>query len=146
MPAACYAGSDGEKFYQYTMIEETSRKRFIHSYRENSDYSTGDFVKRVITWFSYAPSTIQTDHGGEFTNSKKHKKSIFPTDSVAASISNTRGFDQGLHGTTTRWSAVTAAVRKSSTITCGFTPTKNLQTQMKRYLYHSNNIPMSVLG
>ena len=34
VPSACYAGEDGEKFYQYTMLEEASRKRFIYAYRE----------------------------------------------------------------------------------------------------------------
>ena len=29
VPTVCYVGSDGEKFYQYTMIEEASRERYI---------------------------------------------------------------------------------------------------------------------
>ena len=40
VPSACYAGEDGEKFYQYTMLEEASRKRFIYAYRETGGYST----------------------------------------------------------------------------------------------------------
>ena len=32
VPTACYAGTDDEKFYQYTMIEEASRERFIYAY------------------------------------------------------------------------------------------------------------------
>ena len=31
VPAACYVGTDGEKFYQYTMIEEASRERFLYA-------------------------------------------------------------------------------------------------------------------
>ena len=27
VPKACYAGADGEMFYQYTMIDEASRER-----------------------------------------------------------------------------------------------------------------------
>ena len=48
VPIACYVGTDGEKFYQYTMIEEASRERFIYAYKENSSYSTVDFVQRAI--------------------------------------------------------------------------------------------------
>ena len=29
VPKDCYVGSDGETFYQYTVIDETSRERFI---------------------------------------------------------------------------------------------------------------------
>ena len=65
VPAACYSGKDGEKFYQYTMIDEASRERFIHPYREQSGYSSVDFAKRAIAYFGYAPETIQTDNGSE---------------------------------------------------------------------------------
>lgn len=58
---ACYSGNDDEKFYQYTMIEEASRKRFIYPYKEQNGYSTVDFVKRAITFFGYVPKIIQTD-------------------------------------------------------------------------------------
>ena len=51
MPAACYVGSDGEKFYQYTMIEEESRERYIYACKEASSYSTVDFVQRAILYF-----------------------------------------------------------------------------------------------
>ena len=85
VPSACYAGEDGEKFYQYTMLEEASRKRFIYAYRETGGYSTCDFVKRAIIWFGYAPDTIQTDNGGEFTHTKKTKR-IHPFDSLCAEL------------------------------------------------------------
>ena len=48
VPIVCYVGTDGEKFYQYTMIEEATRERFIYAYKENSSYSTVDFVQRAI--------------------------------------------------------------------------------------------------
>lgn len=32
VPKTCYAGTDGEKFFQYTMIDEASRERFIYAY------------------------------------------------------------------------------------------------------------------
>ena len=70
VPYVCYFGTDGKKFYQYTMLEEASRKRFIYAYKENSSYSTIDFVQRAIIFFEYAPETIQTDHGGEFAHTE----------------------------------------------------------------------------
>ena len=49
VPKICYAGKDGEAFFQYTMLEEASRKRFIYAYKEQSSFSTVDFMKRAIT-------------------------------------------------------------------------------------------------
>lgn len=53
----------GEKFYQYTIIDEASRERFIYPYKEQSSYSTVDCVKHAIVYFGYKPITIQTDNG-----------------------------------------------------------------------------------
>ena len=68
VPAACCFGNDGEKFYQYTIIDEADRERFIYHYREQSVYSTVDFVKRAILSFGYASEIISTDNGSEFCN------------------------------------------------------------------------------
>ena len=74
VPSACYVGEIPDKFYQYTMIDEASRERFIYPYREQSSYSTIDFVKRAINYFRYSPETIQTDNGFEFTYPRDYKR------------------------------------------------------------------------
>ena len=56
------------------MIDEASRERFIYPYREQSSYSTIDFVKRAINYFRYSPETIQTDNGFEFTYPRDYKR------------------------------------------------------------------------
>lgn len=75
VPVSCYIGKmihyDDNKYYQYTMIDEATRERFIFPYKEHNVSSTLDFVKRAIAYFGYAPSIIQTDNGAEFTNVKK---------------------------------------------------------------------------
>lgn len=76
---ACYVGELPDRFYQYTIIDEASRERFIYPYREQSSYSTIDFVKRAISYFGYRPQTIQTDNGFEFAYSKDYKR-IHPLD------------------------------------------------------------------
>jgi len=63
-----------EKVFQYTMIDEATRERFLFPYKEHSGNSTVDFVKRAITYFGYLPTTIQTDNGMEFTNPRKKDK------------------------------------------------------------------------
>lgn len=75
VPVECYQGViihyDDNKYYQYTMIDEATRERFLFPYKEHNIQSTLDFVKRAIAYFGYAPTIIQTDNGGEFTNVKK---------------------------------------------------------------------------
>ena len=65
VPTTCYTGQMPDKFYQYTVIDEASRERFIYPYKEQSSYSTVDFLKRAIDYFGYCPLTLQTDNGSE---------------------------------------------------------------------------------
>lgn len=51
VPKDCYVGKVPDKFYQYTVIDEASREKFIYPYREQSSYSTIDFIKRAIIYF-----------------------------------------------------------------------------------------------
>ncbi len=71
VPLECNEGKfRQERYYQYTMIDEATRERFLYAYKEKSGYSTVDFIKRAIVYFGYLPDTIQTDNGTEFTNPK----------------------------------------------------------------------------
>ncbi len=146
VPQACYSGNDGERFYQYTVIEEASRKRFIYAYKEQSGYSTVDFVKRAITFFGYAPEVIQTDNGSEFTNTRlTNRVHIFDK---FCSYYNIR---HKLIRPRTPWHNVKVgrSHRNDQELFYNFLrfySFEDLQLQMKRYLRRSNNIPMTVLG
>ena len=88
VPKQCYTGKLPDKFYQYTIIDEASRERFIYPYKEQSSYSTVDFVKRAITYFGYKPKIIQTDNGQEFTHIKRTDK-IHQLDNLLYSLNIT---------------------------------------------------------
>jgi len=146
VPTACYVGTDGDKFFQYTMIDEASRERFIYAYKEQSSYSTIDFTKRAIIYFGYAPETIQTDNGGEFTHTAKTRR-VHPFDVLCNQLN--------IHHKTIRpktpWhnGKVERSHRNDQERFYNylrFYSLKDLQLQMKRYLHRSNRIPMSVLG
>lgn len=146
VPNVCYAGKDGKKFYQYTMLEEASRKRFIYAYEENSSYSTVDFVERAIIFFGYAPKEIQTDNGSEFTHFTRTKR-VHPLDVFCAR----HKIEHKLIRPRTPWhnGKVERSHRNDQERFynyLSFYSFYDLQLQMKRYLYRSNNIPMSVLG
>ena len=74
VPKECKTGDfKDEKDFQYTMIDEATRERFIYPYKEQSTYSTIDFIKRAFVYFGYLPATVQTDNGTEFTTPKNAK-------------------------------------------------------------------------
>ena len=87
VPRSCYTSSvpNDDKYYQYTVIDEASRERFIYPYKEQSSYSTIGFVKRAIVYFGYKPKCIQTDNGFEFTYFKDTKR-VHPFDIFLESI------------------------------------------------------------
>ena len=62
----------GEKYYQYTGIDEFTRIRYIWYTNEHSTYMSSEFVKRLVRYFreqyEIEIKTIQTDNGFEFTN------------------------------------------------------------------------------
>lgn len=78
-----------EKLYQYTTIDEYSRVRFLKAYKEQSTYSSADFVEKVVRFFAkkrIKVECIQTDNGFEFTKvvrkllCKPPKSDILKTD------------------------------------------------------------------
>lgn len=146
VPAACYAGKDGEKFYQYTMLDEATRERFLYAYKEQSSWSTIDFVKRAIRYFGYTPAMIQTDNGSEFTHTSKTDR-IHPFDVLCAQLNITHK----LIRPRTPWhnGKVERSHRSDQERFYNhlrFYSYDDLQNQMKRYLQRSNQIPMPVLG
>ena len=71
VPSACMADqSGGEKYYQYTAIDEYSRFRILEAFQENSTYSSAQFALHVIEFYAkkgIRVECIQTDNGFEFT-------------------------------------------------------------------------------
>ena len=63
-----YCVSNGQKYYQYTAIDECTRLVFRELYDEHSTYSSADFLKKLVVAFTFPIRTIQTDNGREFTN------------------------------------------------------------------------------
>ena len=58
VPNSCYVGKKPDKFYQYTIINEATRERFIYPFKVQSSYSPVTFVKIAIKYFGYAPEII----------------------------------------------------------------------------------------
>lgn len=146
VPTACYNGSVPQKFYQYTVIDEASRERFIYPYMEQSGYSTVDFLKRSIKYFGYKPEILQTDNGSEFTNiTKTERKHTLDITCEALNIRHQR-----IRPRTPRHNGKVERSHRNDQERfynhLAFYSYDDLKIQIKRYLNRSNNIPMQVLG
>lgn len=146
VPTVCYTGSVPQKFYQYTIIDEASRERFIYPYMEQCSYSTIDFLKRAILYFGYQPEIIQTDNGAEFTHIKKTDR-IHPLDKFCTQHNITHKL---IRPRTPRHNGKVERSHRNDQERfynfLRFYSYNDLLIQMKRYLNRSNRIPMQVLG
>ena len=146
VPKTCYVGNDNEKFYQYTVIDEASRERFIYPYKEHSSYSTIDFVKRAIIYFGYKPQIIQTDNGAEFTHNSNTKKQ-HPLDILCDELNIQHKL---IRPRTPRHNGKVERSHRNDQqrfyLYLSFYSYNDLLKQMKAYLKRSNNIPMQVLN
>lgn len=76
VPQECV--TDGQKYYQFTAVDECTRWTFREMYDEHSTYSARDFLVKLITKAPFPIREVQTDNGTEFTNTllvikAKHK-------------------------------------------------------------------------
>ena len=78
VPSYCVV--NGQKYYQYTAVDECTRWTFRELYDEHSTYSSTDFLKKLILSCPFPIREIQTDNGTEFTRaliSDDGKPSLF---------------------------------------------------------------------
>lgn len=149
VPADCYTGkAPYEKLYQYTVMDEADRKRFIRAYQEQSQDSTIDFILRAFKFFGYRPKIIQTDNGQEFTfrNEKTKDGRIHLFDKLCQHF----GIEHKLiRPRTPRHNGKVERSHRSDNERfyrfLRYYSFEDLQSQMAVYLRRSNNIPTSVL-
>jgi len=146
VPKGCYTGTIEAKFYQYTLIDECTRERFIYAFDELSSYSTVMFLKRALLYFGYLPETIQTDNGPEFTHNQKTDM-IHPLkrlcDTLGIKHKTTRPFTPRHNGKVER-SHRNDKQRFYRHLS--FYSLEDLNHQMRAYLKRSNQIPSCALN
>ena len=65
VPSECVA--NGEKYYQFTAVDECTRWTFREMYDEHSTYSANDFLRKLLQRAPFPIREVQTDNGTEFT-------------------------------------------------------------------------------
>ena len=146
VPTHCYTGKLPDKFYQYTVIDEASRERFIFPFKEQSSYSTVQFLKMAIKHFGYKPKILQTDNGFEFTHFKETKQ-VHPLDLLCQELDIEHKL---IRPRTPRHNGKVERSHRNDNRRfyqhLTFYSYDDLIKQMKTYLYRSNRLPMQTLG
>lgn len=62
-----YCVVNGQKYYQYTAVDECTRWTYREMYDEHSTHSSTEFLKNLILKCPFPIREIQTDNGTEFT-------------------------------------------------------------------------------
>lgn len=65
VPSECV--TDGNKYYQYTAVDECTRWTYRYMYNEHSTYSSIQFLHQLIKVCPFQIKRIQTDNGTEWT-------------------------------------------------------------------------------
>ncbi len=69
-----YCVLNGQKYYQYTAVDECTRWTYRELYDEHSTYSSASFLANLVKNCPFPIREIQTDNGAEFTNALSVKK------------------------------------------------------------------------
>ena len=84
VPNTCIVGAAkalGQKFYQYTAIDECTRMRYLGGFEEHSTFSSMIFLQQLVRIFPFKICKVQTDNGFEFTKrfarAKEGDKTLF---------------------------------------------------------------------
>lgn len=149
VPFECRAVSvrGDRNFYQYTVIDEATRERFIYPYEELTALNTIDFLWRAFLYFGYKPKIIQTDNGSEFTYTRQTRTDkLHPLDRFCEEHCIEHKL---IKPRTPRHNGKVERSHRNDNErfykTLKFYSYNDLLTQMKAYLRRSNNIPISTL-
>jgi transposase InsO family protein len=147
VPRECNANMwDDNRYYQFTIIDEASRERFIYAYKDHSSFTAVDFLYRAVCYFGYIPRIIQTDNGQEFAYFQETDR-IHPFDLACEKLGI---IHKTIKPRTPRHNGKVERSHRSDNERfykhLRFYDYEDLQEQMKRYLCRSNNIGMTPLN
>jgi len=137
-----------ERYYQYTIIDEATRERFIYPYQEQIAENSVDCLKRAIVYFGYKPEIIQTDNGSEFTYTRQTKNDKPHLLDKYCELENIE--HKTIKPRTPRHNGKVERSHRNDNERfykdLKFYSFEDLHKQMRAYLKRSNNIPISVLS
>ena len=141
----------GERYYQYTAIDEYTRLRVISFAKEQSTYESAKFIEKIVKKFPFKIECIQTDNGFEFTNrlnynkAKRNKKTMFEERLEALGIRHKliKPYTPRHNGKVERSHRKDQERFYYKKIFCSF---EDLENRAKYWIKEYNNFPMRPLG
>jgi len=74
VPSECKATGLEGRYYQYTILDECSRKRILYFTNEHTMYETVKALEYAHKLFGCYPKLLQSDNGYEFTDKARRKE------------------------------------------------------------------------
>ena len=126
----------GERYYQYTAIDEYTRKRYTYFTKEHSTYESTKFLEKVIKYYEFKVKLIQTD---------KNKKTMFEKklEELGIEYSLIRPHTPTQNGKVERSHRKNQEYFYHNNI---FMSLEDLREKGKRWRIEYNNFPMRPLG
>jgi len=135
-----------QQLYQYTIIDEATRERYMWIADRKTAENTCIFVLLAIDFLGYIPETIQTDNGKEFTNRYINTQKIHALDELCNKLGI---YHKLIAPGTPRWNG---KVERSHRIDqqcfynkVTYTDIDDLQEQLAQWVKRYNNISKVVL-
>ena len=153
VPKSCCSNLlPGERYYQFTAIDEFTRLRFLMGLQEHSSYSASIFLEAAVAFYArhgIQLQTIQTDNGLEFTNRfsncKKDKPNLFQITAKRLGLvhKTIRPFTPRHNGKVERSHREDQKRLYDRHLFYSF---EDYLKQLAQHLYRSNNMPMRPLN
>lgn len=135
------------RYYQITAIDEYSRKRYMELVKENSNYTTSEFLKRLEKNLGFKIKLVQTDNGFEFVNDKDvtNKKTRFEKylEKLDIKHKRIRPYSPWQNGIVERSHKIDNELFYSRR---RFSSYKQMEKSFKRYSNRYNNIARKILN
>lgn len=135
------------RYYQITAIDEYSRKRYLELVKENSTYSTSNFLKNLEKNLGFKIELVQTDNGFEFVNDPDvtKKKTRFEKYLVKLGIEHKRirPYSPWQNGKVERSHRIDNELFYNRR---RFSSYKQMERSFKRYRTRYNNIARKILN
>ena len=150
VPYNCLRGEvlrDGKHLYQWTVIDECTRLRFVYGFEEHTPENSVKFLRMLIKEFPFKIQTIQTDNGTEFIYKYISEDTECPFDTALRKL----GIAHKLIPPRTPWhnGKVERSHRNDQRYFYDwetFRSVEELNVKLTEHLRWSNNKPMRTLG
>lgn len=153
VPVECIVGNTGQRFYQFTAIDEYSRLRYLGAFDEATTHTAMLFLSDAVAWFARRGikiECVQTDNGHEFTKRLSRTRDEENLTSFELLLQILKIRHKYIRPYTPRHNGKVERSHREDQkrlySSAKFHSFEDFANQLKRHNQRSNNIPMRPLG